>query len=256
MRNFELWTSVLREAEGDGASPGANPGAAAPEVTTGEALKVVPKVDWRAVKIAKQTARIAELEAAIPKPVPAATAAATYTEEEVERRANARANEMASAKSFTDQCLAAAEKGETSYGKEAFRTEVSTLLVQLRDDGVQGQIEWNSFLQAALDTGSPEEVLHTLAADPDQAARIYALPPTKRAIELDRLVAKERREVSATPKPLPTISSRSNSTVNLSPSDSRSDTLDSADWHARRAAEVAAKNGGRPGRLQPKSARA
>jgi hypothetical protein len=126
----------------------------------------------------------------------------TYTEAELNTIAEQKAGQIAAAQSFNAQCNGVYEAGEKAFPD--FAEAISNL-------GMVGAISAHdtSFLQAAFETDAPEKVLHALGKDPDEAARIMALSPTRRAIEMDRLATKltaaPKARVSGAPAPITPI---------------------------------------------------
>lgn len=58
--------------------------------------------------------------------------------------------------------------------------------------------------EAAIETGNPQEVLYHLAKNPDEAARIALLPPTRQAVAVAKLASglNAPKRVSAAPPPI------------------------------------------------------
>lgn len=61
-----------------------------------------------------------------------------------------------------------------------------------------------SLTEAAIETGTPQEVLYHLAKNPDEAARIAMLPPTRQAVAVAKLASglNAPKRVSAAPPPI------------------------------------------------------
>lgn len=61
-----------------------------------------------------------------------------------------------------------------------------------------------SLTEAAIETGNPQEVLYHLAKNPDEAARIAMLPPTRQAVAVAKLAGglNAPKRVSAAPPPI------------------------------------------------------
>lgn len=61
-----------------------------------------------------------------------------------------------------------------------------------------------SLTEAAIETGNPHDVLYHLAKNPDEAARIAMLPPTRQAVAVAKLASglNAPRRVSAAPPPI------------------------------------------------------
>jgi hypothetical protein len=94
------------------------------------------------------------------------------------------AEQRAAAQAFDGRCNAAYDAGEKAFGDQ--------WSASIKNLGMAGLVSPTdtAFLEAALATDAPEQVLHALGQDPDEAMRIAALPPMKRAIEMDRLATK------------------------------------------------------------------
>lgn len=144
-------------------------------------------------------ARIAALEALLAAQggdVPQADPAKSMTQDDVQREAAA----LVARQSFDQKCNTAWEKGEKEFGA-TFDDNVG----MLRALGVM-QVP---FIEAVMETASPERVLNALGADPDEAVRIASLPPIRQAIELDRMATKlatpAKPQISKVPAPLNTL---------------------------------------------------
>lgn len=61
-----------------------------------------------------------------------------------------------------------------------------------------------SLTEAAIETGNPQEVLYHLAKNPDEAARIAMLPPTRQAVAVAKLAGglNAPKRVSSAPPPI------------------------------------------------------
>lgn len=101
-------------------------------------------------------------------------------------------------------------------------------------------LAYNSFLMAALETGEAPKLIAALGANPDEAARVMALPPAKMAVELTRMSLKEPQEISQAPKPIrPIATTAGQNRSPINPDDpSRADQLDLKEWMRRREAQV------------------
>ena len=61
-----------------------------------------------------------------------------------------------------------------------------------------------SLTEAAIETGNPQEVLYHLAKNPDEAARIAMLPPTRQAVAVAKVASglNAPKRVSSAPPPI------------------------------------------------------
>lgn len=118
-----------------------------------------------------------------PDPEPT-TEGRVYTQAELDQLTQQRASQLAQQQTFTARCNTVAEEGSKTFG-----SEWDASLKNLTSVGVLSPQD-TSFIEAALETDAPEKVLHHLGQDPDEAARVAALPPLKRAIEMDRIATR------------------------------------------------------------------
>ncbi|UIY28702.1 hypothetical protein LZK73_18400 [Neorhizobium galegae] len=85
------------------------------------------------------------------------------------------------------------------FGADDFNASCN-LIASLMDDRQQA-----AFMRAVTDPEIVEDghkVVVALAADPEEAERILALPPVKQALALSRLSAKLGKPTTPTPKPI------------------------------------------------------
>lgn len=121
--------------------------------------------------------------------------ARVYTQAELDAEAKRIATQQVAADKFNAKCDEVAD-----IGQKAFGDKWAASLEALRDVGAIS--DDLSFLQDALDTEAPEKVLHHLGQNPDEAERLLALSPTRRAVALDRLATKLTTATPKTPKPI------------------------------------------------------
>ncbi len=144
---------------------------------------------------------------------------------DIEAIALAKADEIVRRKEFDRACDRTYDEGVKAY------PDFSEKLSDLRlIDGFSPEV-----IEDMLETGSAHQVLYRLASDPEEADRIFNLPPKRRVIELTKLavtVAKPpEKPVSKAPPPVkPVGNSRSN--------DSLTDDLDINEWLKRRNKSV------------------
>ena len=102
-----------------------------------------------------------------------------------------------------------------SAGKEKFGDWVDNV-----GNLVAMEVMTPQFVEAAMATGAPVDVIHHLGADLDEAARISALPPVRMGVELARIAAQSnapapKRAISGAPSPIEPVNGRPDPTVNL-----------------------------------------
>lgn len=199
-----------------------------------------PTGDWRDKRLAKQAAIIAQLRKNAPPDgnPPPPPDGDSVPRADVERLANERAQALASRASFDAQCNAAAAEARKQFAD--FDTVVKQF-GQIVDftDATEVQ-RYDAFLEAALETGEAGKIIYTLGKNLDEAERIMALSPVKRATELARLTLVEPESPSTLPKPITPVHGKNAGPSEISPSDPvRADKLSSAEWHKRRAKELA-----------------
>lgn len=153
--------------------------------------------------------------------------------DDVETRARAIAEQR-----LAEQNVAAAEQqfnaesnAVYAKGKEAYGAEFDEALRALGRVGMDRDI-----LEAAYATDNPHQVLFDLAVDPDKAARVFSLSPTKRAMELAKIAIQpvaQPRKTSAAPAPTKPLAGTSSADRTARDDD------DDATWFAKRRAEKA-----------------
>lgn len=206
-----------------------------------EAKKTKPAVvkeDWRDRRIAALTAQLKEAQ----KPKVEATApdpnAPALTEADVERRASEKANGLAQRAAFNQRCNDAAATGRKEFPD--FDLSVKELVRLVDPSDAASQKQYDEFLEAALETGEGPKIIYALGKDLDEAARVMALSPIKRAAEMAQL-ATGTPPAGPLPKPLIPTQGRHSGPGEIAPDDAvRADKLSSAEWHRRRDAQVAA----------------
>lgn len=159
---------------------------------------------------------------------------------EAAKLAQSKAEEIAAWNAFTGQINTAIEEGRREFGEDKFNASVEALRgLHVKDDPeVHGK--YLSMLQAVLDTGAAPKVLAVLGEDPNEAARIMGLTPTKMGVELGRLAFRDAEQVSGAPKPIKPVTSIGKSHVAIAPDDpERSDGIaDMRVWMERRTQQV------------------
>lgn len=161
------------------------------------------------------------------------------TQAEFEAAVAAEASRRAAVTAFNSRCNEVEEKGSKSFGTAWSAAKEALSL--LDDDGTIP----SDLLLPALETENPHRVLLALGQDPDLAARLLAMNPMRRAIEIARIdlpAAPTPPRRSSAPPPVDPIRGRAAPTASSAlPSDKDSD----ADWLKKRNAQVAAREAAR-----------
>lgn len=161
-------------------------------------------------------------------PAPAPTPQG-LSDAEINRRAEALANQRALQRSFDDACNRVADAGKSEYPDWS---ETLTTLGQM--GGVP-----NAALEAITEAKDGHKLMDHLAKNPDEAMRIFALPPIRQAVEIARLetslLAPKARAISATPPPAKPLGGAQRITADLR------DDEPMADWAKKRIDQLRAK---------------
>lgn len=207
-----------------------------------------PRADWRDDRIRVLTAKLHEEKAAreaaeATKVVAPVVPDPALGEAEIERRADvkaqAKAREIAAQTLFNNQCNEVVTKGRKEFPD--FDSKISTLRELIIPNDSQSEASYWSTISAAIKTGEAPKLIHLLGSDKNEAARIMGLDAESRAIELTRLASKEVPLIDPAdlPKPIETVKNRGTPRVEIDPRDTeRSDRLSTAEWMARREAQV------------------
>lgn len=206
------------------------------------------KSDWRDSEIRRLRAQNRELRAAQQQPTQPPSAPATPALDpsvEFQRLVREQAQQLAQQQNFNQRCNDCAAKGQEQFGPE-FGQRVGGIqrLVDMNDPA---QIEtYNRFLDVAIETGEGPKILFELGADPNEAARVMALPVARMAVELAKMATTEGTSptLSGATKPItPVTAARANRSP-IDPSDpDKADTLSTAEWMRRRNEQAALLNG-------------
>jgi hypothetical protein len=198
-----------RTAKPDEAPPGGKEEGAPPSPTPSPHTSGIwPKsaVD----RVAKLTARLREYEAravAGQKPINPTTGQ-EFTPEQIDQMINERANLVASQTAFNTRCNEAANRGASKYSDWQTRLSGLTQLVDQTD--ARSLQQYNLFLEAALETGEAEAIIHRLGADLNMASRILGMSPMKMAMEVGKLASEGgQSSPSKAPKPIRPVGSTS-----------------------------------------------
>ena len=120
-----------------------------------------------------------------------------------------------------------------SDGQEKFE-DFDEALTNMRSVGAVGPGADPSFISAVFELKDPTKIFHELGKNPDEAARILSLTPTRQVIELARLEERLSKPkpvvISKTPKPITPLGGGSAKT----PVDLNDDKLPMDKWLAER----------------------
>lgn len=112
----------------------------------------------------------------------------------------AKAEELVRAKQFNDDCNRAYEAGKSEY---------PDFDDTLRNYQMLGGLP-PALVEAALATEKPHEVLYRLGKDPEEAARVMSMAPTRMAVELAKIAyanPSKPKPVSKAPAPITPVDS-------------------------------------------------
>lgn len=199
-----------------------------------------PQEDWRDKRIAKLASDKAELAqrlAAFEKPKAEGEAPAMLTQADVDRLANERAGVIAARAEFDARCNAAATEARKSFPD--FNARVAELAKIVDQNDPKQTKRYDEFLEAALETGEAGKIIYAMGGDLNEAERILALSPVKRAAELTAMARGEAPIVSNLPKPITPLAGKNSGPGEIDPGNPvAADKLSSAEWHKRRNAQV------------------
>ena len=159
------------------------------------------------------------------------------SQEEFQRAVREEAARQAEVNAFNTRCNAVEDAG-VALGEDRWKAAKRNLA--LLDD--EGRIPFE-LLSVALETEKPEQVLLTLGEDPDRAAELLKMTPTKRALEIAKMTTPK-----AAPEPTPPPRSEAPDPVEpirgrgAAPDrDAPSDQDDDATWLKKRNADLQRK---------------
>jgi hypothetical protein len=181
-------------------------------------------------RVAKLTARLREYEAkgaGAPKPIDPATGQ-QFTNEQIDRMINERAQLVASQTAFNTRCNDAAARGASKYPDWQTRLSGLTQLIDMTDN--KSLQQYNLFLEAALETGDAEGIIHRLGSDLNEAARVLAMPPVKMAIEVGKMGETKGKDPSRAPKPIKPVGTTSPVTGSRPDDPDRGGEMNIDDW--------------------------
>jgi len=215
------------------------------------AAVVPPKRDYAAERtqerINKLTAQKADLEREVAKLKSGQSADAVAVQAQIDEKATKlaeeKATQIAAWNTFTTSLNSAIAEGQKEFGAEKFDGAVAALRVLHDQNDPEAASKYLSMLQAVLDTGAAPKLIAALGEDPNEAARIMSLTPTKMGVELGKLAFRDVEGVSGAPKPLTPITGVGRTHVAIAAEDpERSDSIDMRVWMERRAQHVAEVN--------------
>ena len=159
----------------------------------------------------------------------------TFPADQVKHEAERIAAHNLRVQAFNEECNSIAEAGKKEFGAE-FDTSIQTLTKDIFGGDSRAIVP---FYEAVIETGAGAKVLHALGKDPDEAARIAALPPMKQAVALEQLAAKLRapKPVSGAPKPITPVNGKAATPSGLV------DNLPMDEWVRRRNKQIAEARG-------------
>lgn len=236
-------TAGVADGGGGDPAPAAADAAQAPPAVAAvaPAPKAPAPADWRDKRIAQLTAKWKEAEgrasaAAVPAGTPPAAAA---LDADLHARAAELATKLEAEREFNRRCNDTAEAGRTTFGEAEFNSRVTGLQRVVDMSDPQQVAQYNLLLDAVIETGAGPQLIHELGDDPNEAARLMALPPARLGIELARRAAKPEMQLTRAPKPVTPVAQRGGSAERIDPRDpTRADNLSTAEWMARRDAQV------------------
>lgn len=211
---------------------------------TPEPVAAAPKKDWKDARIAQLTARLkAAGKTDAPAPIVAAPSGLPTTQAELDALVDARAADKANLADFNRRCAEVATAGRAAFSD--FNDSIAGLMQLVDRDDPSSVNTYNTFIQAALETGEAPKLIHALGSDLDEASRILALSPVRMGIELAKLaMADGEPGLSRAPKPIVPVGGRGASHQQISPGDpERADRLSTKEWMARREADLKKASG-------------
>ncbi len=154
---------------------------------------VPPATDWKDKRIAELTAKLNNERAAkAAAPAPVAPAPAGESPEAIQARidaaANAKAVELAAMADWNNRCNAVAEQGQKEYKDFGDRLKAVQGVANFADPVEFAQ--FNSVIQAAMETGEAHKLIHALGETPGEVKRLMLLSPMKMAMEMATRAAK------------------------------------------------------------------
>lgn len=214
------------------------------------------RTDWRDRRIGELTARTRELRAELERikgQAPANGQAQAPGQPQggfdqpppnqwtIDAQIEQRAQMLAANQEFNRRCNEVAEAGRRVYPD--FDLRVSKLVGLVDPNDPQGISSYNSFINAALETGEASKIIHALGGDLNEASRILSLNSVRQAVELTRLAARPMNELSGAPRPInPAATAAQAARSTTSPDDPGSDNISTEEWMRRREEQINARN--------------
>jgi len=158
----------------------------------------------------------------------------------IDRYVEERAAQLAATQEFNRRCNETAEVGRRAYPD--FDSRVSKLIGLVDGNDPSAVSTYNSFLNAAMETGEASKLIYALGGDLNEASRLLSLSPIRMAVELTKMAAKPVQEISAAPRPInPAASMGVNNRTSMSADDPSSDQLSTEEWMRRREEQLATR---------------
>jgi len=210
-----------------------------------------PKRDYAAERVQARIDRLSAEKAELAREVERlragqsadAVAVQAQINEQATKLAQEQAQKIAEWNAFTGALNGAIAEGQKEFGAEKFDGAVQALRTLHDQTDPEANSKYLSMLQAVLDTGAAPKLIRVLGEDPNEAARIMSLTPTKMGVELGKLAFRDVEGVSAAPKPITPITGVGRNHVAIAAEDTdRADNLDMRVWMERRAGHVAEVN--------------
>lgn len=252
------------------ASAPAAPAAASPPATpasepagassTSSEAPAAPQTDWRQDRINKLTAKLkeeqaknADLLARVQPQAPAAPSAAQPQTQglipgspEFQRAVDLAARQQKELDDWNAMCNTIAADGRQRFGVAEFNKAVVDLNSLIDKTDPQSMLAFNSMINAANEAGDGAFLMMQLGQNLNEAAKVLTLPPTRMAAEFTRRVIAAKAAAPGgeptLPKPITPVGGRGPAHTEIAASDpTRSSTLTTPDWMARREAEVEAR---------------
>lgn len=237
--------AAITPAEAPTPNPAEPPAAeAAPSGTEPPAPPAPPAADWKDKRLATLTAKSRAKDEALAAKDAEIAALRAGKAVPSEQEIAAKAQQIVAEADFNRACNDVVAKGRTAFGETEFNERLGALRQVVDDTDPMSVAKYSQLVQVAIDTGSADKILFELGGDLNEANRLLSLPPTRMAVELTRRATAPATgaTVSATPKPIKPVGARSASHTEVLPDDpERADNLTTAQWIARREAQVTEK---------------
>ena len=206
-----------------------------------------PRVDYAAQRKQERIDRLTAQKAALEQEVATLRAAQTPDAARLQAEIATQAAKLATTEAarisqwntFTGALQVAINEGQKTFGQEKFDANVQALRSLHDNTDPATNDRYLQMLQAILDTGAAPKLIAQLGEDPNEAARIMGLTPTKMGVELGKLAVRDVDDVSRAPKPIVPVSGVGRTHAAIAAEDSeRADGLDMRVWMERRSGHV------------------